>query len=45
MADRYFSYGERELAYLRKKDKKLAAVIDQWGMYAVRSFPICSRRW
>lgn len=31
MADRYFSYGERELAYLRKKDKKLAAVIDQLG--------------
>ena len=31
MADRYFSYGERELAYLRKKDKKLAAAIDQLG--------------
>ena len=31
MADRYFSYGEKELAYLRKKDKKLAAVIDQLG--------------
>ena len=31
MADRYFSYGERELAYLRKKDKKLAAVINQLG--------------
>ena len=24
---KYFPYGEKELAYLRKKDKKLSAVI------------------
>ena len=27
----YFAYGEAELAYLRKKDKRLAAVIDRVG--------------
>ena len=26
---KYFPYGEKELAYLRKKDKKLSAVIDR----------------
>ena len=25
---KYFPYGEKEIAYLRKKDKKLSAVID-----------------
>ena len=28
---KYFPYGEKELAYLRKKDKKLSAVIDRMG--------------
>lgn len=28
----YFQYGEKEIAYLKKKDKKLAAVIDRIGM-------------
>lgn len=28
---KYFPYGEKELAYLRKKDKKLSAVIDRVG--------------
>ena len=27
----YFAYGEAELDYLRKKDKRLAAVIDRVG--------------
>ena len=32
MTDRqYFQYGEKEINYLRKKDKKLGAVIDQVG--------------
>ena len=26
---KYFPYGEKELAYLRKKDKKLSAVISR----------------
>ena len=26
---KYFPYGEKELAYLRKKDKKLSAVINR----------------
>jgi len=30
--DQYFEYGEREITYLRKKDKKLGAVIDQVGI-------------
>ena len=28
----YFKYGEKELKYLRRKDKKLAAAIDRIGM-------------
>ena len=28
---KYFPYGEKELAYLRKKDKKLSAVINRMG--------------
>ena len=28
----YFQYGEKEIEYLKKKDKRLAAVIDQIGM-------------
>ena len=27
----YFRYGEKEIAYLKSKDKKLAAVIDAVG--------------
>ena len=27
----YFEYGDRELSYLRKKDKRLCQVIDQVG--------------
>ena len=27
----YFSYGEKEIDYLKSKDKKLAAVIDRIG--------------
>ena len=27
----YFAYGETELAYLRKKDKRLCEVIDRLG--------------
>jgi len=30
--DQYFEYGEREITHLRKKDKKLGAVIDQVGI-------------
>ena len=30
---KYFPYGEKELAYLRKKDKKLSAVIDRVGRH------------
>ena len=30
--EQYFEYGEEELAYLRKKDKKLGAAIDRMGM-------------
>ena len=28
----YFEYGEKELIYLKQKDKRLAEVIDQVGM-------------
>lgn len=28
----YFKYGEKELNYLKKKDKKLATVIDKVGV-------------
>lgn len=28
----YLQYGEKEIEYLKKTDKKLAAVIDQAGM-------------
>lgn len=30
--ENYFIYGEKELSYLRNKDKKLAALIDRVGM-------------
>jgi len=36
----YFIYGEAELAYLRRKDKRLAAVIDRIGWSARRTL-IC----
>ena len=29
---KYFEYGERELAYLRGRDRKLAGAIDRIGM-------------
>lgn len=35
----YFEYGERELDYLRAKDKKLGAVIDRVGMIKRRVNP------
>ena len=28
----YYEYGEKELAYLREKDKKLGAIIDRVGI-------------
>lgn len=31
MAERYFPYGDEEVAYLKARDKKLAPVIDQIG--------------
>lgn len=31
MMDNVFPYGEEEIAYLKKKDKKLAAIIDELG--------------
>lgn len=30
--DTYFQYGEKEIEYLKKKDKKLSAAIDRIGM-------------
>ena len=39
MAEQYFEYGENELAYLRKKDKKLGVVIDRIGMIKRRVNP------
>jgi len=32
MAKHYFEYGEKEIGYLRKKDKKLCALIDRVGI-------------
>ena len=32
MSNRYFSYGEKEIEYLKRKDKKLGAVIDKIGI-------------
>ena len=37
----YFIYGEAELAYLRRKDKRLAAVIDRIGPVERTVDPIC----
>jgi 3-methyladenine DNA glycosylase/8-oxoguanine DNA glycosylase len=31
MNSQYFAYGEKEIAYLKKKDKKLGALIDEFG--------------
>ena len=28
----YFKYGETELKYLKQKDKKLAEVMEEWGV-------------
>lgn len=35
----YFDYGEQELDYLRKKDRRLAAIIDQMGIINVPVTP------
>ena len=37
--DAFFSYGEKELAHLRRTDRKLAAVIDRIGMLRRRVMP------
>ena len=37
--DTYFLYGEKEITYLRKKDKKLGALIDRVGMIQRRVNP------
>lgn len=37
--DAFFSYGEKELAHLRRADRKLAAVIDRIGMLRRRVMP------
>ena len=37
--EEYFPYGEKELAYLKKKDKRLAEVIDGLGMVERRVVP------
>ena len=37
--ERYFEYGDAELAYLRKKDKKLGAAIDRIGIIKRRVNP------
>ena len=37
--EEYFPYGEKELSYLRKKDKRLAEVIDKVGMVERRVVP------
>lgn len=39
MTGKYFEYGEKEMDYLRKKDKKLGAVIDQIGIIKRRVNP------
>lgn len=36
----YFEYGEPELEYLRKKDKKLAEVINKVGIFIGKRTPI-----
>ena len=35
----YFQYGEKELAYLKSKDKRLADIIDKVGMVKRRVIP------
>ena len=37
--ENYFEYGEKELSFLQKKDKKLAAAIDRIGMIKRRVNP------
>lgn len=39
MTQQYFSYGSREIEYLKRKDRKLAAVIDQLGHPQRRVIP------
>lgn len=39
MNEQYFSYGEKEIEYLKRKDRKLAAVIDQLGHPQRRVIP------
>lgn len=40
----YFEYGEKELNYLKKKDKRLAAVIEKPGLFKENYTPIFSSR-
>ena len=35
----YFAYGDKELNYLKKKDKRLAAVIEKTGYIRRELFP------
>ena len=35
----YFEYGEKELNYLKKKDKRLAAVIEKAGVIQRELYP------
>ena len=37
--EKYFQYGEKELSYLKSKDKRLAEVIDKVGMVKRRVIP------
>lgn len=37
--EQYFPYGEKEIAYLKGKDKRLADVIDKVGMVQRRVIP------
>ena len=37
--EQYFLYGEKEISYLKNKDKRLAEVIDKIGMVKRRVIP------
>lgn len=39
MEEQYFKYGEKEIEYLRSRDKRLAEVIDRVGMVRRRVIP------
>ena len=38
----YFQYGEKELAYLKQRDKRLSEIIDKVGKKESHSEPFCS---